>query len=59
MPFVQEVIDRAHRIGMEHTEKNSGKKVKCVIVKFKSWRTQKLFYDARAKSFKDGRKKAG
>ena len=59
MPLVQEDIDRAHRIGMEHTEKNSGKKVKSVIVKFKSWRVRKQFYDARTKSFKDGRKKAG
>ena len=36
VPFAQEDIDRAHRNGMEYTEKNSGKKVKSIIVKFKS-----------------------
>ena len=34
MPYAQEEIDRAHRTGMEYTEKNSGKKVKSIIVKF-------------------------
>ena len=34
VPFAQEDIDRAHRIGMEYTEENSGKKVKSIIVKF-------------------------
>ena len=39
--------------------KNSGKKVKSIIVKFRSWRLQKQFYDARPKNFKDGKKKPG
>ena len=51
MPFAQEDIDRAHRIGMEYTEKNSGKEVKSLIVKFKSWRARKQFYDARPEKF--------
>ena len=38
VPFSQEDVDRAHRIGMEYTEKNSGKKLKSIIVKFKSRR---------------------
>ena len=42
---------------MEYVEKNSGKKVKSIRVKFKSQRTQKQFYDTRPKSFKDGKKK--
>ena len=37
VPFAQEDIDRAHRIGMEYAEKNSGKEVKSITVKFKSW----------------------
>ena len=44
---------------MEYTEKNSGKKVKSIIVKFKSWRARKQFYDARTRNFKDGKKKPG
>ena len=59
MPFAQEDINRAHRIGMEYTEKNSGKKVKSIIVKFKSRRARKQFYNARPKKFKDGKKKPG
>ena len=31
-------IDPAHRIRLPHTDKNSGKKVKSVIVKFRSWK---------------------
>ena len=49
--LVQENTDRAQRIGMEHTEKNSGKKVKSIIVKFKSCRARKHFYDTRPKKF--------
>ena len=59
MPFAQEDINRAHRIGTEYTEKNSGKKVKSIIVKFKSWTARKQFYNARPKKFKDGKKKPG
>ena len=32
VPFAQEDINRAHRIRMEYTEKNSGKEVKSIIV---------------------------
>ena len=46
VPFVQEDINCADRIGMEYTEKNSGKKVKAIIEKFKLWRARKQFYDA-------------
>ena len=58
-PFAQEDIDRAHRIETEYTEKNSGKKVKSIIVKSKLWRARKQFYNARPKNFKDGKKKPG
>ena len=59
VPFAQEVVDHAHRIGMEYTEKNSGKKVKSIIVKFRSWSGRKQFYNARIKNFEDGQKKPG
>ena len=52
MHFAQEDIDRAHRIGMQYTEKNLEKEVKSIIVKFYSWRVQKQFYDAIPKNFK-------
>ena len=58
-PFAHEDIDRAHRIEMEYTEKNSGNKVKSIIGKLKSWSARKQFYDARSKNFKDGKKKPG
>ena len=53
----QKDIDRVHRIEMKYTKKNSGKKY--IIVKFKSWRPRKQFYDARPKTFQDGKKKPG
>ena len=53
VPFAQEDNDRAHRIGMEYTEKNSGEKVKSIIAKFKPWSARKQFYNARPKLFKD------
>ena len=59
MPFAQEDIDQAHRIGMEYTQQNSGKKVQSIIMKFKSWSAWKQFYDARPKNSKDGKKKPG
>ena len=36
-------IDRAHRIGIPYTNKNSGKKVKSIIVKFRSWKAVNCF----------------
>ena len=57
--FAQEDIDRAHRMGMEYMEKNSEKEVKSIIVKLKSWRAGKQFYDARPKNFRDDKKKPG
>ena len=44
--FAPEDIDRAHRIGMEYTEK-----VKSIIMKFKSWSARKQFYDARRRCY--------
>ena len=39
LPFNEEVIDRAHRVGTQYTDKISKKKVKSIIGKFKSWKT--------------------
>ena len=35
-------IDRAHRIGLPYIDKNSGKKVKSIIVKFRLWKPVKV-----------------
>ena len=59
MPLNQENIDLAHRIRMKYTDKNSGKEVKSIIVKFSSRKARKQFYDGRAKNFKDGKNKPG
>ena len=59
MPFAEEDIDHAHRIDTGYTEKNSGEKVKSIIVKLNSWRVRKQFYDTRPKNIKDGKKKTG
>ena len=59
MLFAQEDIDLTHRIRMKYTDKNSGKEVKSIIVKFNSWRARKQFYDHRTKNFKDGQIKPG
>ena len=37
VPFLSEDIDYTHRSGMEYMEKNSTKKLKYIIMKFKSW----------------------
>ena len=36
-------IDRAHLIGLPYTDKDSGKKVKSIIVKFRSWKARQRF----------------
>ena len=37
-------IDHAHRIGLPYTDKNLGKKLKSIIVKFRSWKACQCFY---------------
>ena len=39
IPFNEADIDGAHRIGKEYSDKTPGKKVKSIIVKFKSWKS--------------------
>ena len=37
LPFDPNDTDRAHRIGLSYTDNHSGKKVKSITVKFRSW----------------------
>ena len=39
LPFCEVEIDRVHRITKKCKDKNSGKKVKSIIIKFKSWKS--------------------
>ena len=57
VPFNEEVIACAHRVGKEYTDKISKKKVKSIIVKFKSWKAHQQQYNARPRIQKDGKKK--
>ena len=52
-------IDHAHRIGLPYTDKNSGKKVKSIIVKFRSWKARQRFYKGRPRHYADSLKKPG
>ena len=36
-------IDQAHRIGLPYIDNNSGKKVKSILVKFRSWKAHQRF----------------
>ena len=44
LAFQDENIDRVHRIGKTCTDKNTGKKVKSIIVKFNFGKSSKQFY---------------
>ena len=46
LPFSEEVIDRARRVGKEYTDKISKKNVKSIIVKFKSWKARQKLCNA-------------
>ena len=52
-------IDRAHHIGLPYTDKNSGKKVKSIIVRFRSWKACQRFYKGRPRYYADSSKKPG
>ena len=40
LPFNEEVIDRAHRVGKKYRDKISKKRVKSIIANFKSWKAR-------------------
>ena len=52
-------VDRAHRIGLPYTDKNSSKKAKSIIVKFRSGKARQRFYKGRPRYYADGSKKPG
>ena len=45
LPFNEEVIDRARRVGKEYTDKILNK-VESIIVKFISWKARQKLYNA-------------
>ena len=47
LPFERDSIDRAHRIGKPYVDEKSGKRVKQVLIKYKSWQQRVSFYKAR------------
>ena len=59
IPFNGNAIDRAHGIGKPFLDKERKKKVRSIIVKFKSWKACAALYKARTKNYVNGRKKPG
>ena len=59
LPYESSMIDRAHIIGAPYDDKESGRKVKSIIVKFSSWSARTRFHKARPKTFLNGKKKPG
>ena len=58
LPFQNENIDRVHTIGA-YIGKNTGKNVKSIIVKLKSWKSYQRFYKTRPKYLTNRRRKPG
>ena len=58
-PFLDENIDLIHRIWKTYTDKNTGKKVKPIIAKFKSWKTRQHIRSAKPKHFTNSKQKPG
>ena len=54
LPFNEEVIGRAHTVGKEYEGKISKKKVKSIIVKFKSWKARQQLYNTHSRVQNDG-----
>ena len=54
LPFNEEVIGRAHTVGKEYAGKISKKKVKSIIVKFKSWEARQQLYNTHSRVQNDG-----
>ena len=59
IPFNENEIDRAHGIGKPFLDNERKKKVRSIIVKFKSEKARAAFYKARPKKYVNGRKKPG
>ena len=57
--FNQNEIDRVHYIGKPYMDKTKNKKVRSLIIKFKSWKSRITFYKSRPKNHLDRKKKPG
>ena len=59
IPLNENEIDRMHSIGKTFLDKEWKKKVRSIIIKFKSWKVRAAFYKPRPKNYVNGRKKPG
>ena len=57
--FNENEIDRAHYIGKPYVDKVKNKKVRSLIIKFKSWRSRSAFYKSRPRNRLERQKKPG
>ena len=57
--FNQNEIDRVHYIGEPYMDKTKNKKVRSLIIKFKSWKLRITFYKSRPRNHLDRQKKPG
>ena len=57
--FNQNEIDRVHYIGKPYMDKTKNKKVRSLIIKFKSWKSKTTFYKSRPRNHLDRQKKPG
>ena len=57
--FNQNEIDRVHYIGKPYIDKTKNKKVRSLIIKFKSWKSRTTFYKSRPRNHLDRQKKPG
>ena len=57
--FNQNEIDRVHYIGKPYMDKTKNKKVRSLIIKFKSWKSRITFYKSRPRNHLDRQKKPG
>ena len=57
--FNQNDIDRVHYIGKSYMDKTKNKKVRSLVIKFKSWKSRITFYKSRPRKHLDRQKKPG
>ena len=57
--FNQNEIDRVHYIGKPYMDKTKNKKVRSLIIKFKSWKSRTTFYKSCPRNHLDRQKKPG
>ena len=57
--FNENEINRAHYISKPYVDKVKNKKVRSLIIKFKSWRSRSAFYKSRPRNHLERQKKPG